>query len=979
MRGVRWAALAAALLIVLVGLGAWVLPGLLDWNRYRGELASLASETLGRRVRIAGPVTLSLLPQPMLTASGVTIDQGGSDASVTAAQLRLRVALGALFSGHVDAQELVLHGVDMRLPWPLQPGALALRAPAWLSSLSARIEDGRLTVGGLTLTGIDARLTTAAGSGSSMATGTARLAGQPWRFTMRLSRPGGDGAAGLDVTLDGEGRMQGVGAVLSAQIRADGTLSGHIDGSGPDLSRLLPAPAIAFRAAGRISVAEGLAVADRLDVDLGGSPARGAVALRVTAEPRLDVALTASRLDLDAWLAALMAEGDGGVAGDLPTSIDLSAEAAPFAGGTLRSLRGAFDLAHGAVTVRELRAVLPGDASLHSTGRFTLADPHASPARPARYDGPISIDAPALRTTLGWLQHAGIGVIGQLPPQVFRSARISGHAVIGPGQIALDNISGRIDGSTVGGSLTLQLPAGPPPARPRIGAGLTIDHLDLDPWLPASPLRSGTRPPWLAALDVDLQIDAKQATLHGLRIAPLLLDAAAESGRITLRKLDATADGVHVTVSGTLGEAGRISEARLDLQAPQASRLAAWLPGALAPLAERAQALLHGPLNVSLTAAGLPAAVGLGITASLGDLRLDAQPTVDLRSGDWSGAVTLRHPGAPRLAAALGIPNPGWLGDGSLSLVAQLSRSAGRIAAEHFEVTAGSLRATGALALQNTPQGPSLTGRIAADTLPMPAPRPTDPLPFSALAGWQAAVQLSAAHVLVDQWDVLDKLAATVTLNDGLLRLEGLNARLGGGALSGEASLDATATPPMIGLDATLDGASISGPLAATPLDITAGTLSGIAAVTATGYAPASLLATLSGRAEAHIRHGTFAAIDLARAVVTGPAGVAQITDASLAAALAPGSMPFDTFDIAAQFHDGNADVAQSHLAAPAGTIAFAGNLDLPEAAADLDLTLVPALPDPPAIGLRLNGPLAALRRTPALADLTRWRAAHAR
>ena len=30
----------------------------------------------------------------------------------------------------------------MRLPWPISPDPIALRAPVWLSSISARIEEG---------------------------------------------------------------------------------------------------------------------------------------------------------------------------------------------------------------------------------------------------------------------------------------------------------------------------------------------------------------------------------------------------------------------------------------------------------------------------------------------------------------------------------------------------------------------------------------------------------------------------------------------------------------------------------------------------------------------------------------------------------------------------------------------------------------------------------------------------------------------
>ena len=364
MRGARSLMVIGAALVAVVVAAAWVLPSFLDWNRYRDEIADLASGTLGGSVRIEGPIAFTLLPQPMLTAAGVTVAGGDHGVSVTAAQLRLRVALWPLLSGRIDARELVLGGVDMRVPWPLEPSALVVHAPPWLTSLSARIEDGRLTVGNLVFTGIDASLTTGDYTGSYHLAGIAQLSGQPWHFTARLTQPGGDGSAALDVTLDGQGKLQGTGAALSGQIAGDGTLAGRITGRGADLSQLLPAPPLPFKAEGRLTVAGGLAAADDLAVDLGGSPAKGAVALRLLPAPRLDVAMTASRLDLDAWLPVLLHAPASSAALRLPIGIDLSAEAAQLAGGTLRGLRAAFDLADGVAELRELRAVLPGEAGL---------------------------------------------------------------------------------------------------------------------------------------------------------------------------------------------------------------------------------------------------------------------------------------------------------------------------------------------------------------------------------------------------------------------------------------------------------------------------------------------------------------------------------------------------------------------------------------------------------------------------------------
>ncbi len=63
-----------------------------------------------------------------------------------------------------------------------------------------------------------------------------------------------------------------------------------MSGRGPNLSQLLPAPAVPWRAEGRLTAGGGLAVADDLDLDIGGVPARGAVALRLLPVVRLDAA-----------------------------------------------------------------------------------------------------------------------------------------------------------------------------------------------------------------------------------------------------------------------------------------------------------------------------------------------------------------------------------------------------------------------------------------------------------------------------------------------------------------------------------------------------------------------------------------------------------------------------------------------------------------------------------------------------------------
>jgi uncharacterized protein involved in outer membrane biogenesis len=960
----RWLLVVAVALAAILLAAAWLLPSVLDWNRYRSEIAALASDTLAQKVTIEGPIALTLLPQPMLTAARVNVAAGDHEVAVSVARLRVRVALGALLAGRIDARELVLQGADIRIPWPLEARAILPRAPPFLT---ARIEDGRLSVGKIALTDVNATLTSGDFTASYMLVGSARAGGdQRWRFNARLTRPGADGSAALDLTLDGEETLRGTHLSLSAQFAADGSLAGRATGYGPDLSQLLPAPSLPFRAEGRVTIAGGLAAADDLVMDLGGAPARGAVALRVLPAPRLDLAITSSRLDLDAWMPVLLHSPSPGAVPSLPIGIDLSAEAAQLSGGMLRSLRTTFELNRGVAEVRELTAILPGEASLRVAGRIAMATPQPAAPPVQQFDGFVALTAPTLRTTLAWLQAGATRRLEWLPPGVLHTAALAGHTVIEPGRIAMDGLTGTLDDADISGSLALHLGV-----RPAVVAALALDRLDLDAWLtgelPAlSAVRSAT-----SQFDADVKLQVQQAKLRSSGLGPITLDGRVEAGHITLRNLEMRAGDVHATATGELSDAGRIEKASLDLQAAEAEPLAEWLPDSLAFLGQRGQAFWHSPVKLSVLAAGAPASLGVHVTAAIGDLRLEALPTLDLGSGIWNGTLTLRHPGASRLAEALGLPGaPAWLGEGSFSLVAQLSGNGARLTAERFELAAGATRAQGTLTFERGEPGPSVAGEVTAETLALPLPKAhaTDPLPIDALLGWQGSVKLDAGQILFGLTPALHQFSATIALADGTLRVAGLSAKIGGGDLSGGFSLDASAEPPAAALQAHVVGATVSGPLFQLPVDVTGGVTDATIALTASGHSPAALLATLGGEMRLSVRDGSLAGIDMDRVPEDLP-------DEAVRAALSGGSTGFDRLDVTARADHGNLQITGAALRAVSGTMGMTGSVDLAGSAADLRLTLRPAVPDSPEIGLRLNGPLDSLRKIPELAAVVRWRA----
>ncbi len=960
-------------LLVLIAIGAlaiWQVPQWLDWTRYRDTIAVLASATLGQPVTIDGPVSLTLLPQPTLIAAKVGVGGDGSGVAVHVEALRLRVALWPLIAGRVDARELVLRGADLHIPWPAEPAAMPIRTPPWLAAFTARIENGTLTIGKLAFTGIDASLETH-DTGALSAAGTAHFSGEAWHFIADLTSTGADGSSGLNVTLDGRGKAAGTGASFSGQFAANGSLAGTLSARGPNLATLLPAPAVPFRADGRLTVGGGLAAADDMALEIGGSPATGAVALRVAPQLRLDIALAAGRLDLDGWLPALLRAGNTVAGRSLPIGIDLSAEAAQLGGGTLRHLHATFELAGDTLRVRQASTLLPGDASLNVSGEVARQDP----LHP-KFDGDVTLQAAAPRTTLLWLR-------GLMPASIVpdfgvpQHAALAAHVSASNDAVSLRGITGTLDGTAISGKLDYAM--GKPAS---LTADLAIDRPVLDSWASLRSLPVSDLARMAVRIYGELALSMHHAIWHGSELGELSLQAVAASGNVTLRNFEAAADGMRLTASGALTQSGRIADGKLRLATEQSAAL---LP--LLPPEWRIAALWRGPLSLDIEAAGPPEALALHVRLAAADAQMDAQTSINLRSSAWQATATLRHPSARRFAATLDLPArldlpvlPAWLGDGSLALIAHLSGSPGRLQADSFDVTAGTLRTDGRLLLELVSE-PSLSGRLHFDTLSLPVPAAASivPLPRALLHGWQAGLQLQADRLLVAEQPLLEAVAARVTLADGVLHVGELTGKLAGGRASAEATYDTGGTSATLSLQAVVDGAGVDGSSWAMPIDLLSGTASGSIQLEANGSSPAALIATVSGQAALNVTDGVVSGFDMFRARSAARLANRAAAQASASVAATTGTTGFDSLDLRARFAHGELLLEQASLRGNAGEAKATGVIALPDGTLDVMLVLTPAVPEPPEIAVRLNGPFDRPKRTPELAGLARWFAERAR
>jgi uncharacterized protein involved in outer membrane biogenesis len=953
-------------LVALAIAAAWLVPPRLDWNRYRPTIETVASRMLGQTVRIEGEVALTLLPSPALIADRVTLGEG----VLSVGALRLRAALAPLLAGRIEPRELVLQSPRLALAWP-PPSGLAPPS-SWPAGLAVRIEDGAATFGTFAIS--DLQATASVGETGALAiAGRGLVTGRAWAFTARLTAFGPDGSSGVDAGLDGTGALAGTSARFTGQLAGLTGLSGTATVAGADLSALIPAPKVAFRAQGRVTAADGLVAADDLAIELAGNSARAAVALRLLPIQRLDLSLAIGRLDLAAWLRPLLHPPPGG-AWALPVGLDLSAEAADLAGGTLRRLRFALDLTPQAAELREASAILPGAASVSLTGRITRGEE-------AAFAGAGHLDAPDLPATAAWAASAfglPVAVAGRLP----RAAAVAGQITATSEQVTLDTLAGTLDGGDVSGAISLH--PGPSPA---LAVTARLARLDLDPWLPDGP------PRWpapgdlggLATLGLDLQ--AAAATWRGVALRDLAIAADAEPGTLRLHRLEVRLAGARLAASGAIDAARGLADGRFELNAERAASLAAPLAAWFGASATEPWLRHLGALRIGVSAAGPPAAIAGRVEAhGIGAARLSADAVLDSVAGVLRATVTMAHPSAGAMLAVLGWPmgGEGWLGAGKLAARADVTLRADRLETDRLTLQAGLLHGQGALTLDWQGPRPRLTGRFDAATLPLPSLVGLDEgrLGFDGLSGWEAALDVTADRILVGPKPVASAARARLGVAEGVLGIGGFTARVAGGDLVASAAIDGLAAPPTVQADLALNGMAIEGAVTGAAIDLVAGTASARLRLSAAGYGMAALRATLQGRASLDVAHGVAQGFDLGRLGVAlmraGPDSSAAELTAALAPALSGGRCIFDTLHLEAELSAGALALRAALLSGPDGQVTAAGVVGLGGEGMDVRLALRPAIPaggaaGVPEVGERLTGPAAAPTRTPELSGVLRW------
>lgn len=486
-------------------------------------------------------------------------------------------------------------------------------------------------------------------------------------------------------------------------------LEGELQGRGGDLATLiaslqpqaadLPSPLAApFSLDTSIAYGGERLELAALQLSLGEIGASGDVSLGLAPQIEGQVALTVARLDLDALLAATASGGGGqssapsgaaagfSLPGDIALGFELVVEALVYNGEVVRQVLAGGRLAEGQVRLDQAIALLPGGGDVSLSG--TLAAVAGAP----NFNGQVEAASDNLRGLAQWLE---IALPEGIPADRLRSASYASAVAYAPDQLQLGGIVLQVDSTTAQGGVTLALGR----AKPAFGAGLTLDRLNLDAYLPGSggggsstplqlaqaeetpegaPAAAGAGDNPLEAFDANLNLRLGTLTYRGQQANQISLQGRVQDGVLTVQNLEvgdlvggsAQLSGV---VSG-LPDAVQVADGRYALEVPDTARLARLLgQPAAGPLAQLGSLSASGSASGGLDALTTDSSARIpeGTLAFAGEVRNAASAPV-VRNGRI--AAELSDTG--RLAGIAGLADSPLARLGSVSLNGGLSGSA---------------------------------------------------------------------------------------------------------------------------------------------------------------------------------------------------------------------------------------------------------------------------------------------------------------
>ncbi len=500
------------------------LPALIDVNSYKPLIVSQVKTATGRDLVIDGPISLSLLPTPTVSVTGVKFFNapGSKNANmVEVKSVTVQPSLLALLGGNIEVSEVTLVEPKIVLEinaegkpnWEFAPSVAEAKPAAVKPSTPRPLSLGRLTIdngtlifsdskAGLSVVADKANFTASVGSidGPYSLAGDASINGAPLRLDLAVGARGSKGHT-ADLALQAGGGKLGFKGTLS-ELGAAAKVSGVASASAESLTTFVgtlvklagqPEPALPPILAGKFSFDGGIDVSQTAfaarDFKMALGQDSGSGSLSVALKPRLAVEgkIAVPKLDLDRWLAALQqpapaatpsaaaaapasapAAASQSYLGDLTAKLAFDVGEVIYNKQPVRNVVVEIDAKGGAVAVPKLTATLPGDMVLQAQSTLT-----GDAARPG-VTGQFSLVGPKLRETLTWLAVD----LSAVPPSKLQKLSLRGRMSSTGGNVQVSDAVFELDElkGTGGVTVTFTVPLS-------IVTSVSLETLDLDSFL----------------------------------------------------------------------------------------------------------------------------------------------------------------------------------------------------------------------------------------------------------------------------------------------------------------------------------------------------------------------------------------------------------------------------------------------------------------------------------------------------------------
>ena len=334
---------AVLVLLVLVVAALFIVPSVLDWERFKPEITERLEAITGLEIAIDGALAVSILPTPTIKAADLRIANApGAVAPDMAriASLDLTLALGPLLGGKIAVTSLEMvepvielqRLADGRPNWLFEPETdptvetSASGEPEAAALGLTRIDSATITNGTIVyrhaddepparIDGIDAAISARSLDGPFRGEGNFAVRGRAIGFQLATGTVGEDRTlpVSFEATFGGERGNALFEGILNG-IDGMPAFDGSVRAEAPDFGALLNALAVdlgslpaaplgsEFSAKGEFSVRADTIAARELQVRLGESQANGMLSWQGGDVPRLAAEIDLNRIDLDRFL-----------------------------------------------------------------------------------------------------------------------------------------------------------------------------------------------------------------------------------------------------------------------------------------------------------------------------------------------------------------------------------------------------------------------------------------------------------------------------------------------------------------------------------------------------------------------------------------------------------------------------------------------------------------------------------------------------